>query len=297
MGRIVLTAKVSHVPSMLLSERDGPLKGSRDEAIASVRELGRRALVRGADTFLVFDTHWIANIGFHLNGNARHRGVYTSPEAPHMIQDLAYDYRGNPELADLVADEAGSNRVKALAHKVPSLGLEYGTIVPMRYMNPDGVARVVPVASPIFASVEENRRFGESVRRAIERSDANVAVIASGSLSHKLWDNADLGPKAWFEISSEFNRQMDLRVLELWREGRFREFVDLLPEYIHKCDGEAKMADTAMLFGLLGWDGYDGEAEQLCSYFPSSGSGQVNVEFWPGKSLSGRPAPTRGRHA
>ena len=39
------------------------------------------------------------------------------------------------------------------------------------------------------------------------------------------------------------------------------------------------MADTAMLFGVLGWDRYGGTAEQLCEYFPSSGSGQVTVEF------------------
>ena len=39
------------------------------------------------------------------------------------------------------------------------------------------------------------------------------------------------------------------------------------------------MADTVMLFGALGWDRYDGQAEQLCDYFPSSGSGQVTVEF------------------
>jgi 3,4-dihydroxyphenylacetate 2,3-dioxygenase len=39
------------------------------------------------------------------------------------------------------------------------------------------------------------------------------------------------------------------------------------------------MADTVMLFGALGWDRYDGTAEQLCDYFPSSGSGQVAVEF------------------
>jgi 3,4-dihydroxyphenylacetate 2,3-dioxygenase len=34
-----------------------------------------------------------------------------------------------------------------------------------------------------------------------------------------------------------------------------------------------------MLFAALGWYDYCGAAEQLCDYFPSSGSGQVNVEF------------------
>jgi len=229
--------------------------------------------------FLVFDTHWLSNFGCHMNASARHCGVYTSHEAPHMIQDLSYDYPGDPDLADLIAAEAERVDLDVRAHRVQSLPLEYGGIVPMRYMNTACGTRVLPAASPLFASIEENRRFGEACARAITRSQRNVAVLASGSLSHKICSNRDTGDSQWDIVSSEFNRQMDLRVLELWDAGRYREFVGMLPEYATKCSGEALMADTAMLFGLLGWDAYRGKAEQLCDYFPSSGTGQVSVEF------------------
>jgi len=98
-------------------------------------------------------------------------------------------------------------------------------------------------------------------------------------MSHRLWPNKKLGPDAWTSIASEFNRQVDLRVLDLWRQRRYREFIEMLPEYATKCNGEGGMADTIMLFATLGWDEYHGASEQLCEYFPSSGSGQVNVEF------------------
>ena len=88
MGQVVLAAKVTHVPSLLLSEREGALKGRRKFAIKSLKEIGKRAHQRGADTFLIFDTHWLSNFGFHINANARHTGSYTSHEAPHLIQDL-----------------------------------------------------------------------------------------------------------------------------------------------------------------------------------------------------------------
>ena len=279
MGEVVLAAKVTHVPSLLLSEREGALKGRRAAAIELLKEIGRRARDRHADTFLIFDTHWLSNFGFHINANGCHAGSYTSREAPHMIQDLSYDYPGNPTLADMIAADAAADGLEVHAHRVKSLALEYGSIVPMCYMNADGAAKVLPVASPLFASIEENRKFGEACRRAIVRSNANVAVLASGSLSHKVISNRQVGEGQWDVVSSEFNRQMDLRVLELWDAGRYREFVGLLPEYATKCSGEALMADTAMLFGLLGWENYRGTAEQLCDYFPSSGTGQVNVEF------------------
>jgi hypothetical protein len=34
-----------------------------------------------------------------------------------------------------------------------------------------------------------------------------------------------------------------------------------------------------MLLGLLGWDQYQGKAEVVTPYFPSSGTGQINVVF------------------
>ena len=280
MGQLVLAAKVTHVPSLMLSEVEGsPLRAARENAVRALRELGRRARERRVSSFVVFDTHWLSNFGYHINANPRHQGAFTSHEAPHMIQDLRYDLPGNGALADAIAAEAGGAGLNVIAHKVASLGLEYGTIVPMHYMNPDGWAKVVSVATPLFTSLEESRILGEATRRAIEQSDERVAIIASGSLSHRLWPNKKLGPDAWTSIASEFNRQVDLRVLELWRQRRYREFVEMLPDYAVKCNGEGGMADTIMLFAALGWDEYHGASEQLCEYFPSSGSGQVNVEF------------------
>ena len=280
MGQLVLAAKVTHVPSLMLSEVAGsPLGPARENAVRALRTLGSRARERRVSTFVVFDTHWLSNFGYHINANSHHHGSFTSHEAPHMIQDLHYDLPGDTALAEAIAEEAGNAGLNVFAHKVASLGLEYGTIVPMHYMNPDGWAKVVPVASPLFTSLEESRILGEAVRRAIDQSGERVAILASGSMSHRLWPNKKLGPDAWTSIASEFNRQVDLRVLELWRQRRYREFVDMLPEYATKCNGEAGMADTIMLFAALGWDEYQGASEQLCEYFPSSGSGQVNVEF------------------
>jgi 3,4-dihydroxyphenylacetate 2,3-dioxygenase len=279
MGNLALAAKITHVPTMVLSEKDGPFKDCRKPAIDSLKSLGDKAREIGVDTFVVVDTHWLVNIGFHVNANTRHTGVYTSHEIPHLLQDIAYDYPGDPSLGEAIAAAAPEVGLEAHAHKVPTLQLEYGTLLPMRYMNPDSSIRVVSVASPLFTSIEENRRFGEAIRLGVERSGSTVALLASGSLSHKLWDNEGFDDQSWFTISSEFNKQMDLRVLELWRERRYKEFLEMLPEYSKKCNGEGLMADTAMLFGALGWSDYHGQATELCPYFEATGSGQVNVEF------------------
>ena len=66
-------------------------------------------------------------------------------------------------------------------------------------------------------------------------------------------------------------------------------FLSFLPQFVVPAQGHVAAqtallglvftAQAAVLFGLLGWDRYAGRSEQLCGYFPSSGTGQVAVEF------------------
>lgn len=279
MGELVLAAKITHVPSIWLSLQPGRHHGIRKPAEDGLAEVGRRARERGADTFLVADSHWLNSMGFHLNGKARHHGSYASHELPHFIHDLEYDYPGAAELAALIGEEILAGGQKALVHDYKDLGLEYATLVPMHFMNRDGdPLAVVPIGCNVNSTIDENRRVGEAMLRAIERSDRRVAFLASGSLSHRFPTN-EIAHEHLDSISVAANEEADRHVLELWRSGRIAEFVEMLPAYNEECTGEAAMADTAMLFGLLGWDAYTGRGEELCDYFPSSGTGQVIVDF------------------
>lgn len=279
MGRVALAAKVTHVPSMYLSEMPGKHHGCRAAAIAGHQEIARRAHARGVDTFVIFDVHWLVNAGYHVNSNSHFKGIYTSHELPHFIKDMAYEYDGNPELGDAIAEAANRNGIKTRSHKIDSLTLEYATLVPMRYMNSDRAFKVVSIAAWCnWHSFEDSRKFGAAVRDAIEASGNNVAVLASGSLSHRFQDNGS-PEESMHTISREFYREVDLGVVKLWRERRYKEFLAMLPEYNSTCLGEGHMHDTVMLFGLLGWDAYAGECEIITDYFASSGTGQINAEF------------------
>lgn len=279
MGKLALAAKVTHVPSMYLSEMPGKHQGCREAAIQGHREIGRRCRELDVDTMVVLDVHWLVNAGYHINCNDRFEGCYTSNELPHFIKDMRYAYRGDPELGRRIAECANAAGVGTRAHEIGSLELEYGTLVPMRYMNGDDRFKVVSVAAwCAWHTLEDSRRFGAALRQAIEQSDSRVAVLASGSLSHRFNNNGS-GEATMHEISREFFRQVDLRVVDLWRQGDWKTFCAMLPEYADLCVGEGGMHDTAMLLGLLGWDAYDQPAEIVTEYFASSGTGQLNAVF------------------
>lgn len=281
MGQLAIAAKVTHVPTMLLSEQPGPLEGCRQSAIDGHRELGRRARAAGVDTVVILDTHWLVNAGFHINSNEHFEGVYTSHEFPHFIQNLKYSHPGAPALGDAIAAKTSAKGVFTLSHQVPTLDLEYGTLVPLKFMDPDSRFKVVSVAAWCTVHcLADSRKLGEAIAEAIAEYDGTVMLVASGSLSHQIWENelyeANNGT---FTISREFHKQVDLRALELWEKGEHATFLKMLPEYARFCSGEGGMHDTAMLYGALGWDKYEGKVEILTPYFESSGTGQVNAVF------------------
>ncbi len=279
MGKLALAAKITHVPSMYLSELPGRHHGCREAAIEGHRIIGQRARELGVDTMVVIDVHWLVNAGYHVNCNDHFKGVYSSNELPHFINNMAYEYPGNPELGQLIAKTATEHGVFTRAHQIESLTLEYGTLVPMRYMNADQHFKVVSIAGWCdWHELDDSRKFGVALLEAIEKSDSTVCVLASGSLSHRFNDNGS-PEESIHQISREFYKQVDLRVVDLWKQGDFATFTKMLPEYNELCKGEGDMHDTAMLLGLMGWDQYKEPVEIVTDYFPSSGTGQINAIF------------------
>ncbi|RJF96581.1 3,4-dihydroxyphenylacetate 2,3-dioxygenase [Noviherbaspirillum cavernae] len=280
MGKLALAAKITHVPSLYLSEQDGPHKGCRQPAIDGHIEIGRRCRALGVDTIVVFDTHWLVNSGYHVNCAPHFEGIYTSNELPHFIKNMPFAYDGNPVLGKLLAEEATAGGVHTRAHDATTLQLEYGTLVPMRYMNSDRHFRVVSVSALCTVhSLEDSIALGRAVRHAIEEKyDGTVAVFASGSLSHRFAQNG-VAEQFMHKVWNPFLEATDHHVVEMWKNGDWKTFVGMLPEYAYKCHGEGFMHDTAMLLGVLGAEEYTGKAEIVTPYFGSSGTGQINAVF------------------
>jgi hypothetical protein len=169
---------------------------------------------------------------------------------------------------------------KNIAHKIDTLTLEYGTLVPMRYMN--GTARsrwCLSRRGATGTSFEDSRRFGAAVREAIEasgrhRGGASPAArcrTASTTTAARGIDAPDqprvLPP----------GRSPRGRALAAAATGRVPRDA---PRVREKCLGEGHMHDTAMLLGLARLGRYyAGRCEIITDYFPSSGTGQINAEF------------------
>ena len=292
MGQLALAAKITHVPSMYLSELPGPRFGTRQDAIDGHREISKRCRDLGVDTLVVFDTHWLVNANYHINCASHFKGTYTSNELPHFIINMPYEDPGNPELGQLLAKACNDLGVETLAHDKTPLAPEYGTLVPLRYMNEDQHFKVVSVSALCQSHyLNDSARLGWAMRQAVEKHyDGKVAFFASGSLSHRFAQNG-LAPEFAFKIWSPFLEKLDAQVVQMWQNAEWESFCAMLPEYASKGHGEGFMHDTAMLMGALGWSGYDAPADIITPYFGASGTGQINAVF-PVTPQSGQHIPS-----
>ncbi len=291
MGKLALVGKITHVPSMYLSELPGERQGSRQDAIDGHIEIGRRCRELGVDSIVVFDTHWLVNANYHINCAPHFKGLYTSNELPHFISNMPFECPGNPALGKLLGQVCNEFGIETLAHDATTLDPEYGTLVPMRYMNTDQHFKAISVSALCTVHyLNDSARLGWAMRKAVEEHyDGTVAFLASGSLSHRFAQNG-LAPEYAFRIWSPFLEQLDRRVLEMWEAGQWKDFCEMLPEYAVNGHGEGMMHDTAMMLGALGWSEYEGQAEIITPYFGASGTGQLNAVF-PVTPVTGKAIP------
>ena len=189
MGKLALAAKITHVPSMYLSELPGPRQGTRQDAIDGHVEIGRRCRELGVDTIVVFDTHWLVNANYHVNCAPHFKGAVHQQRAAALHQQHGLRVPGQPGArASCWPRRPTSMGVETLAHDATTLGPEYGTLVPMRYMNADQHFKVVSVSALCMAHyLNDSARLGWALRRAVEEHyDGTVAFFASGSLEPPL---------------------------------------------------------------------------------------------------------------
>ena len=261
MGKLVLAAKITHVPSMYLSEMDGPHKGCRQAAIDGHKEIARRMRELKVDTIVVFDTHWLVNSGYHINCAPAWEGIYTSNELPHFIKNMPFSYAGNPALGHAIAEVATAAGVHTRAHDATSLSLEYGTLVPMRYMNEDKQFKVVSVSALCTVHNWPIDHPGPC------RTQGHRGKVRRQRRGAGLWlPVASLRPERYLRSfpaqglgSVPGNRRSPGR--RALAEGRLEDLLRHAVRVRGQVPRRGMMHDTAMLLGVLGAEEYTGKAE------------------------------------
>jgi 3,4-dihydroxyphenylacetate 2,3-dioxygenase len=281
MGQIVGAAVVCHQPGIMAPKpMREMLGGGVDTSMIDGFVKMRTAIDdAGADTLVIFDTHWFTTIEHIVAGSPRFQGVYTSEELPNLIQDHAYDFPGAPDLAVAVEAVARERRIPALNCTNTHLHLHYPTLNLIHYLGSD--LKVMPVGVCQSAETHNFLDFGSAIGEAIRRIEGRVVLLGSGGMSHTFWPLDELRQHAGYtadHVRSAEARAMDERIIELWKKGEHAAVTALYPKYRH-FNPEGFFGHYLMMLGALGGQTCQAEGRQLSDYENAVGTGQVHMWF------------------
>jgi len=285
MGEIVAAIFTTHVPRLMIfgeAERKAYMGRGVTTFYEAMEALYRERLAGlEFDSFLVFDTHWFTTIQYVMNASPRLEGMYTSEEVPELLHEHEYSYRGDPELAQIIAATAKEQNVRAFASTYRGMPLHYPTLVPMAYFNPQRNRRVLSTGVCQIAGVQNDLAFGRAVGEGIRRSDRRVVLVAAGGLSHRFWEyDLVLNHTAAdpIHITSPENREFDERIMDRFRCGDHVSVIELAADYRKRCAPEGRFAHYLMMIGALGEGKCTSPGVQYGHYEAALGTGQAI--FW-----------------
>lgn len=266
-GAVVMSALASHSPRIGI-EAQAPefLRG----VIAGEYAMGHAIQALEPDIIVLQSAHWVTTFTWYVTCQARHSGVCVSDELPDLIPGVAYDRPGDPEFGEALVEAIKAKGLLAGRNETAHYKWDYGTFVPLQYLDPGQRIPVVTMGTCILADLDECYRVGVAVRDAAASSGKRVVFVASSALSHRLVRD----PASW---PTAENQALDRRFVAMLREGRTGDAWRFLGSFAEQAQVEMGGRNLATMLGALDGLPPQGQSgEEYGEYGPSSGAGHTN---------------------
>ena len=175
-------------PPIMVPEVGGDAIIEVRDSINGMQLLAERLVAAAAETLILISPHapleadsFVAYAAPSIAGDFRN---FRAPET-------GFDVQADLELLDVIVEEAAASNYSV--HPLRERVVDHGTAVPLYFLLKYGWSGRVVALGYSFLSNEDHIAFGESIRRAIERTGKRVAFVASGDLSHRLKPEAPAG--------------------------------------------------------------------------------------------------------
>ncbi|MBE0612413.1 MAG: hypothetical protein IH604_01975 [Burkholderiales bacterium] len=270
---IIAAAVVPHVPTLGLPENTPDFQLT---LVEGERALGGALRELKPDLLVVNSAHWICTFGWYATSQSVHKGVCVADEAPDLIPGIRYERKGDAEFAVALVDEWQAQGIPGGRNDTPNYAWDYGSLVPLLYLDPEAKIPVVQIPTVIMADQTECMRAGRAVHATAKRLGRRAVFLASSAFSHDLVRGRHFKPKPEREA-------LDQRFIDLLKRGAVAEAVAWFPEYSRAVVAEMNGKPLAALLGALQASHEDGAklaGAQYGGYAQSSGSGNANVAVW-----------------
>jgi len=270
MSGVIAAAVVAHVPTLSRAEITPEFQHT---LVEGELKLGRDLRSLAPDVWVIASTHWVSTFNWFATCQPRHEGTCVADEAPDLIPGMAYRYRGDRDFAVAVVDEWKSREIPAARNESLHYQWDYGTLVPLSLLDPEGDVAVIAVPVVLMADHAECLRAGAAIHVTAQRMGRRVVFLASTALSHALVRGRQFLP-------TPQRVDADQHLISRLKRGAIDEVIADFGNYSRLAVAEMGGRALATLLGVtkaLSDDGARLEGRQYGSYAQSSGSGNANL--------------------
>jgi 3,4-dihydroxyphenylacetate 2,3-dioxygenase len=266
MTGVIAAALVAHVPTLGRAENTPDYQQTLVQA-----ELTMGAALRAAlkpDIWVIVSTHWVSTFDWFATCQPKHEGLCIAQEAPNLIPGLPYSYRGDPEFGAALVDAWKEAGVAAVRNEAENYRWDYGTYVPLKYIDPAAEVAVVGIPVVLMADHKECLRAGAAVHATAKRLRRRVVFLGSTAMSHLLVRGRHHWP-------TPERVEADKRFIEQLKQGFIDEVIAGFTEYSRNVVAEMGGRALATLIGVASAMSRDGKtmaARQFGENAQSSGS-------------------------
>ena len=285
-GRIVAGAMAPHPPHLVYAENPPQNEPTAECGWETLRwgyeRLRRDLATLDYDVIIVHTPHWQTYVGTHFLGVPHFQSKSVDPIFPNLFR-YNYDLEVDVALAEAMEAEARRSGLVTKMMRNSDFRVDYGTLVSCHLTNPAWDKPIVAISSQrsstyynVDVMQEQMLALGVATRRAIETTGRKAVLLASCSLSHRHFTTEGPLPE---DMSREHIQHhglhlWDMKVLRLMREGRTREVIDLMPEFIAQAISECDAGSLTWLMSALDFPTTGGE---LYGYGTVIGTGNAVI--------------------
>ena len=287
-GQIVAGCLAPHPPHLVYADNppqnEAYSEGGWETLRWGYQRLARKLKNIEYDAIVIFTPHWQTYIGTHFLGLPQFKSKSVDPVFPNLFR-YNYDLTVDVDLAQAMHDEAHAQGIITKMMTNPNFRVDYGTITSCHLLNPEWDKPIVTISSnrnthyySPEVMVEQATALGRACAKAIEESGKRVVLVASHSLSHRHFvEEAPLPEDMSREhIYNHSQYVWDMKIIDMMREGKSREVIDIMPEFTEQTMAETEGGGLIWMLGAMGYPKFPAE---IYGYQSVIGTGNV-VACW-----------------
>ena len=287
-GQIVAGCLAPHPPHLVYADKppqnEAYSEGGWETLRWGYQRLARKLKNIDYDAIVIFPPHWQTYIGTHFLGLPEFSSKSVDPVFPNLFR-YNYDLKVDVELSEAMRDAASDQGIITKMMRNPDFRVDYGTITSCHLLNPEWDKPIVTISSnrnthyySPEVMVEQATALGHACAKAIEDSGKRVVLVASHSLSHRHFvEEAPLPEDMSREhIYNHSQYVWDMKIIEMMRDGKSREVIDIMPEFTEQTIAETEGGGLIWMLGAMGFPDFPAE---IYGYQSVIGTGNV-IACW-----------------